>query len=113
MDDLRHLLADALLHVAMDMEWPVDLANGIQGQVALVSMTYQKCVYLIQVSRYLRDSILHLPNTLLVLLWSIRIQKIGVHIQADLTHLFRDCGFKKDGNIPFIGAIELGAMVKN
>ena len=42
---------------------------------------------------------------------SPRIQKYGVHIKADLTCLLHDCGCG-DLDEPFVGAVELGLMVK-
>lgn len=38
------------LHVAMDMEWPVDRDTGIYGKVALISIAYGRTVFLIPVS---------------------------------------------------------------
>jgi len=40
------------------------------------------------------------------------MNKVGVHVKADLTHLFNDCGFKAGQDDPFQGAIELGDMAK-
>jgi hypothetical protein len=37
------------MHVAMDMEWSVDLVNGIQGRVALIQIAYRTSIYLILV----------------------------------------------------------------
>jgi hypothetical protein len=56
--------------VAMDMEWPVDKATGVQGLVSLLSVAFQHCVYLIPLSKYIVDQYLKLPHTLLVLLRS-------------------------------------------
>jgi hypothetical protein len=38
--------------------------------------------------------------------------KVGVHIKADLTRLFKDCGFTPDKDEPFIGALELGSLAR-
>lgn len=43
---------------------------------------------------------------------SCRIKKYGVHIKADFTRLFKDCGFT-DQDLPFSGATELGALAKH
>jgi hypothetical protein len=40
----------AELHVAMDMEWPVDRDTGIYGKVALISIAYGRTVFLVPVS---------------------------------------------------------------
>lgn len=42
---------------------------------------------------------------------SERVFKVGVHIKADFTKLFKDCGFKA-GDPPFAGAVELGQLAK-
>jgi len=115
----------------LDLEWSVDIANGIQGRVALISLVHNQFIYLIPVSRsayaflcallftlhiqtttYMENGFLRLPHTLLVFLRSSQIQKIGVHVKADLTRLFGDCGFKLGQNDPFLGAVELGEMAR-
>ncbi|KAL6306810.1 hypothetical protein BKA93DRAFT_748185 [Sparassis latifolia] len=75
-------------------------------------MFTDNCMYLIPLSEYLQDGFLHLPHTLLVVLRSSQIKKLGVHITGDLTRLFKDCGFK-EADISFSGAVELGAMAKD
>lgn len=55
---------------------------------------------------------LKLPTSLLVLLRSQRVRKVGVHIKADLTRLYKDCGFSNSEELPFVGALELGQMAK-
>jgi len=35
-----------------------------------------------------------------------------VHIKADLTRLFHDCGFSQSRDQPFVGAVELGVLAK-
>ncbi|OBZ76307.1 hypothetical protein A0H81_03601 [Grifola frondosa] len=113
MEDLNGLPScEDSIHIAMDMEWSVDRENGIQGRVALISMAYMEVIYLVPVSSYLKEGVLHLPHTMLVLLRSSRIRKVGVHIKADLTRLFKDCGFIQQHDLPFQGAVELGAMAK-
>ncbi|KAG1747482.1 hypothetical protein EDB19DRAFT_1582828, partial [Suillus lakei] len=77
------------LHVAMDMEWPVDRDTGIYGKVALISIAYGRTVFLIPY-----------------------IHKVGVHIKADLTRLYKDCGFLNSEELPFVGALELRQMAK-
>jgi hypothetical protein len=37
------------LLVGMDMEWPVDLNSSIQGRVAVISIAFEKEIYLLQV----------------------------------------------------------------
>ena len=54
---------------------------------------------------------LKLPHSLLVFFRSPHIEKVGVHIKADLTRLFRDCGFGNSDE-PFSGALELGMLAK-
>ncbi len=52
MEDLNTDKSDsARIQVAMDMEWSVDRDNGIQGRVALISLTYKQSVLLIPVRR--------------------------------------------------------------
>ncbi|TFY78505.1 hypothetical protein EWM64_g5507 [Hericium alpestre] len=93
LDDARHLPSGSTFSLAMDMEWPVDHANGIQGRIAVITIAFDQCVYVIPVSPYTRpDGSLNLPNMLLVLLQSERIIKYGVHIKADFMRLFHDCG---------------------
>lgn len=48
MDELR-VDAEKELHVAFDLEWPVDRETGIYGRVSLVSLAYDKAIYLIPV----------------------------------------------------------------
>ena len=60
----------------------------------------------------MKNGFLCLPHTLLVFLQSLQIMKVGVHVKADLTCLFNDCGFKPGQDEPFLGAVELGEMVK-
>lgn len=56
---------------------------------------------------------LNLPHTILVVLRSLRIRKIGVRIKSDLTRLYNDCNFRaNNGDEPFVGALELGALAK-
>ena len=42
---------------------------------------------------YIHDGYLKPPHSLLVLLRAPRVLKVGVHVKADLTRLFNDCGF--------------------
>jgi hypothetical protein len=56
--------------------------------------------------------VLNPPHALLSLLRSPRILKHGVHIKADFTRLFKDCGFSSN-DPPFCGAIELGRLAKD
>ncbi|KAG1883234.1 hypothetical protein F4604DRAFT_1901637 [Suillus subluteus] len=48
MDELR-VDAEKELHVAFDLEWPVDRETGKYGRVSLVSLAYDKAIYLIPV----------------------------------------------------------------
>lgn len=43
---------------------------------------------------------------------SKRIRKVGVHVQADLTRLFNDCGFSRMDEQRFEGALELGELAR-
>jgi hypothetical protein len=47
MEDLQTISGDA--YVAMDMEWPVDLQNGIQGRVSLIQLAFHQQIYLMPV----------------------------------------------------------------
>jgi hypothetical protein len=63
---------------------------------------------------YLDGGVLKLPRTLLCLLRSPRVHKYGVHIKADFTRLYRDCGLMDGGDeLPFVGAQELGALARD
>jgi hypothetical protein len=61
-------------------------------------------------SAFLNEGTLNLPSTLLVLLRSPRIKKVGVHIKGDLTRLFNNCGFQLAKDQPFAGAVDLGLL---
>ena len=37
------------LHIPFDLEWPVDQDTGVHGRVALISIVYEKAIYLIRV----------------------------------------------------------------
>ncbi|KIK31684.1 hypothetical protein CY34DRAFT_33571, partial [Suillus luteus UH-Slu-Lm8-n1] len=118
MDELRGVDDEGELFVAMDLEWPVDRETGIYGKVSLISFAYEKAVYLIppkkQVAQYTQDDgCLKLPSSLLVVLRSKRIRKIGVQVKGDLTRLYNDCGFSNSDELPFAGALELGPMAKD
>ncbi|KAG0706444.1 hypothetical protein DFH29DRAFT_1066800 [Suillus ampliporus] len=105
---------DGELFVAMDLEWPVDRETGIYGKVSLISFAYDKAVYLIPIAQYVQDDgFLKLPSSLLVVLRSKRIRKLGVQVKADLTRLYNDCGFSNSGELLFAGALELGSMAKD
>ncbi|KAG1721143.1 hypothetical protein EDB19DRAFT_1859895, partial [Suillus lakei] len=99
MDELHALDAEKELHIAFDLEWPVDRETGIYGRI----------------SQYVQDNgFLKLPSSLLVVLRSKRVCKIGVQVKADLTRLYNDCGFSNSSNEqPFVGALELGSMAKD
>lgn len=60
MDELHGVDDGGELFVAMDLEWPVDRETGIYGKVSLISLAYDKSVYLIPVSPSSRGSILRL-----------------------------------------------------
>jgi len=36
--------------VAVDMEWPVNIANGIQGHVTVISLTFGNDIFILPVS---------------------------------------------------------------
>jgi hypothetical protein len=49
MEDLSDLLLESKLHIALDIEWSVDRTHSIHGHVALISLGFEKCIYLIPV----------------------------------------------------------------
>lgn len=53
---------------AIDMEWPVDLVNGIQGRVALISLTFGKDIFLLPVSPIIIDNYLQMTDINLALI---------------------------------------------
>ena len=50
LEQLDILPADQLIDIAMDMEWSVNHSEGIQGWIALVTIAFSHCIYLIRVS---------------------------------------------------------------
>lgn len=54
MNDLCGSMDDGTreLHIPFDLEWPVDRNTGIYGRVALISIVYEKIIYLIRVRVY-------------------------------------------------------------
>ncbi|KAJ3501690.1 hypothetical protein NLJ89_g9226 [Agrocybe chaxingu] len=101
------------VYAAVDMEWPVNRESGIQGCVALVSITFGDEIFLIPLISYLRNGHLHLPQGLLTFLRSTKFRKVGVQVSGDLTRLFKDCGFSTDrGDEVFAGAFDLGKLAK-
>jgi hypothetical protein len=52
MDELRHISESQNLNIAMDMEWSVDKTTGIYGRVAIVSISFEKSIYVIQVCNH-------------------------------------------------------------
>lgn len=46
---LETLPTDQFIDIAMDMEWSVNRAEGIQGRIALVTIAFSRCIYLIRV----------------------------------------------------------------
>ncbi|KAG6835342.1 hypothetical protein H0H93_002451 [Arthromyces matolae] len=111
MDSLSRLSEHQSIAIALDMEWSVDQMTGIQGRISVVSIAFEKCVYIIQLSSFVENGFLHPPHVLLSLLRSSRVKKVGVHIKADFTRFFKDCGFGPN-DAPFLGAVELGAISK-
>jgi hypothetical protein len=49
LQSLETLPADQFIDIAMDMEWSVNRAEGIQGRIALVAIAFLPCIYLIRV----------------------------------------------------------------
>lgn len=49
MESLECIPESDTINVAVDMEWSVDRSSGIYGRVALLSIAYEKCIYLIRV----------------------------------------------------------------
>jgi hypothetical protein len=52
LDDLAHLSDNKGIVIGMDMEWTVDLTNGIQHPVGLIQIAYDSKIYLISVSYF-------------------------------------------------------------
>lgn len=50
--------------------------------------------------------------SLLAFLRSKCIRKVGVHVKADLTRLFNDCGFSQMDDQQFEGALELSELAQ-
>jgi len=46
MESLSDIEVTQSIHLAMDMEWSVDIKNGTHGRVALIQIAYDKCIYL-------------------------------------------------------------------
>ncbi|KNZ76280.1 hypothetical protein J132_10954 [Termitomyces sp. J132] len=103
------LVQDDCFFTAIDMEWSIDIENGIQGPVSLISMAFEHEIFLILLTQYWHDG--GLPNSFLTFLCSPKICKVGIKINADLKQLFKDCGFTEKHQ-PFVGAIELGHLSK-
>lgn len=116
-------------YLAMDMEWAVDRANGIQGKVAVISIALPSEIFILPVSalspskiiaqcclgqltKYLVNGQLQLPHGLLSLLRAPSIRKVGVRIDADLARLYRDCGFSEGTDDRFVGGIDLARLAK-
>ncbi|TFY77147.1 hypothetical protein EWM64_g6866 [Hericium alpestre] len=111
MDTVHALPKTKEFVIAMDMEWSVDRQTGIHGRVVLVTITFDRCVYLIPLREFLHDGVLRLPHALLVVLHSSRVVKYGVHVKADLMCLFHNCSWKDDSKEEhFVGGRELRAM---
>jgi hypothetical protein len=53
------------LYIGMDMEWPVDRTSSIQGQVVVISIAYEKNVFLLQVcsSKHATSSSYHCSSS--------------------------------------------------
>ncbi|KAF8328650.1 hypothetical protein F5887DRAFT_897466 [Amanita rubescens] len=113
LQQLDMLPADQFIDIAMDMEWSVNRTEGIQGRIALVTIAFSHCIYLIRLSKFVSSGSGYLcpPPALLVLLRSPRIRKFGVHVKHDMTRLFNDCGFSSN-DVPFTGAVELGTLTQ-
>ncbi|THH17937.1 hypothetical protein EUX98_g9038 [Antrodiella citrinella] len=101
------------LVVAMDMEWPFDRSSGMYGNVAMLSIAYNTTIYLMRLVVFSKkNGKLYLPGSLLTVLRSSRIKKVGVNIRGDLTRLFNDCGFSAS-DTPFEGDVSLGVMARD
>src|SRR5271155_2184928 len=61
----------------------------------------------------MREGYLHLPHSLLAFLRAPQVHKVGVKVSGDLTRLFNDCGFVKEQDAPFTGAVDLGKIAKD
>ncbi|KAF8633831.1 hypothetical protein AX17_004351 [Amanita inopinata Kibby_2008] len=100
------------VHAAVDMEWPVNTTTGIQGHIAVISVTFGDEIFLIPLGSYIHQGYLHLPHSLLTFLRTPCMRKVGVNIKSDLTRLFNNCGFKQGVDPPFVGALELAQLAK-
>ena len=60
LQSLEMLPTDQSIDIAMDMEWSVNQAEGVQGRIALVTIAFSQCIYLIWVGKqcYVYDAIL-------------------------------------------------------
>jgi len=54
---MEDISTEADVFVALDMEWPVDRANGLQGRVALISFTFGREIFLLHVCLHYIHSI--------------------------------------------------------
>ncbi|KAI0688289.1 hypothetical protein BC835DRAFT_1529543 [Cytidiella melzeri] len=80
LEDLQKLPANKCLDIAIDMEWPVNMTEGIYGEVAILSIAYEKSILLVHTSIYKNGGHLKLPPPLLTFLRASRIRKLGVHL---------------------------------
>ncbi|OBZ66476.1 hypothetical protein A0H81_13622 [Grifola frondosa] len=109
---LADLRINEEFYAAVDMEWSVDRDSGVQGKVALLSIMFDREIFLLPLSSYLQEGHLKLPVKLLTFLRTPSIRKVGVKVSSDLTRLFNDCGFTAGRDESFTGALDLGQLAK-
>lgn len=99
--------SDELLHIGLDLEWPVSLTGEVRGKCGKVAC--------IQIATAINDGVVlvfltkgwqYFPNSLKYLLEHPRVIKCGKRIQNDANHLSKDWGIK----IPKRSLLELSDL---
>jgi len=57
LDELDRIHSTAKIRLSMDMEWPVDLTNGIHGPVSILTLAHNSEIFIFQVCASLRKSL--------------------------------------------------------
>ncbi|KAJ7452542.1 hypothetical protein FB451DRAFT_1374025 [Mycena latifolia] len=110
---LAHIVNDSVeCHVGFDMEWEYSGSefSRTSKKTSLIQIAFQTSVFLM--STHLLKT---LPSSLLTVITSLQIMKVGRNIGGDLAKLARDfpeykLPAKVNGQLP--GVIELGAFAK-
>ncbi|KAJ7495369.1 ribonuclease H-like domain-containing protein, partial [Mycena latifolia] len=110
---LAHIVNDSVeCHVGFDMEWEYSGSefSRTSKKTSLIQMAFQTSVFLMR-THLLKT----LPSSLLTVITSLQIVKVGRNIGGDLAKLARDfpeykLPAKVNGQLP--GVIELGAFAK-